>query len=76
MRRRFMLIDPATGESVPGEVGLDGGEVLTADADGVIAADIESLPPSQVEELERYAATPGHPVVESEPADDEPDDKE
>lgn len=65
-KRRFYLRDPDSGEAVPGTVGLSSRpNNLEVKADGVI--DIDKLTAQQVEELERMAVTPGHPVTEGEP---------
>ena len=59
-KRRFYLSD-AGPDSVLGLTGYEG----KIGKGGLI--DIKGLDPGQMEELERMAATPGHPVTESEP---------
>jgi len=60
VKRRFYLSD-AGPDSVLGLTGYEG----KIGKGGLI--DIKGLDPGQMEELERMAATPGHPVTESEP---------
>jgi len=65
-KRRFYLCDPDTGKPVAGLVGLASRpNNLEVKANGVI--DIDKLTAQQIDELERMAATPSHPVSESEP---------
>lgn len=64
-KRRFYLRDAGSGELVPGIVGLSSRpNNLEVKADGVI--DIDKLTVQQMDELERMAATTGHPVTEGE----------
>lgn len=65
--RRFYLTDPDTGDRVPGLVGLATRKNnIQVGKDGLIKTD--DLTAQEMEELERMAATAGHPVTESEPA--------
>lgn len=65
-KRRFYLRDPETGKPVPGLVGLASRDSnIKVGEDGVISLDKLTL--QQMEELERMAATAGHPVTEGEP---------
>ena len=60
VKRRFYLADAAP-DSVLGLTGYEG----KVGKGGLI--NIKDLTPAQMEELERMAATPGHPVTEGEP---------
>lgn len=66
MKRKFYLVDPATEKRVPGLVGLaTRPHDIRVERDGLISTD--DLDAAQMEELERMAATAGHPVTEGEP---------